>query len=557
MKTFLFTVIGTIIAGVTIYYITVGKPDLVYSLSQAVSICNQEGNFKAQEIEIINEGDSVAEKIRVFFDKPVPFCKVIKHSEGDKIDVYQLDQTFEVVYDELPPKGRFKINFITNFGVEEYDSRVSHKNGTAKELNSGIIGRFGYAPLFFAFSGIVYFLLMCWSLFSDKKRDLESSSESEYRYNYIMKKKKPFYIDKVSWDDIRLKAIDSMIKSERFYGKFVEDFKNYELLNENKPENYSENEWNHLTKKAIESLTKAMEYEVASLYTYGNTKEALKLLKVKKPKNFPNEKWDNLRTKIFEIYLTLKRAELYSDYYNLSESALKEMKSEQPEDIDENKWKEFIELCERLYFVDKKSKLYDTLDIKRKALEEIASKKPEVIKRSSWEKYIEMCKDSYFSELSKRIESQNEPIEYLKEQPLEMISERQKNDLMNRAYRKNLSSLMDMHNPIYAKEFIESKRPEWIENSDYERLSIIAKKTLELDKITKENHEKEKELKKEKEKFEPLKRRVMKQLEIIHIFLTDPSILDRIEDYSEIFAPRNFENLRKASELIKITALKE
>ena len=48
-----------------------------------------------------------------------------------------------------------------------------------------------------------------------------------------------------------------------------------------------------------------------------------------------------------------------------------------------------------------------------------------------------------------------------------------------------------------------------------------------------------------------LKCKIERQLDIIHNVLTDPGSVDRIEDYSNVFSPGNFENLRLLSEHLK------
>lgn len=51
----------------------------------------------------------------------------------------------------------------------------------------------------------------------------------------------------------------------------------------------------------------------------------------------------------------------------------------------------------------------------------------------------------------------------------------------------------------------------------------------------------------EKVEIDNLKERITKQLELVDAVLRDPSVLDYIEDYCDIFSKGNFENLRKVA----------
>ncbi|HLK17735.1 MAG TPA: hypothetical protein VKT81_02230 [Bryobacteraceae bacterium] len=41
-----------------------------------------------------------------------------------------------------------------------------------------------------------------------------------------------------------------------------------------------------------------------------------------------------------------------------------------------------------------------------------------------------------------------------------------------------------------------------------------------------------------------IKAKVVRQLEVINDFISDPGVLDRIEEYEELFAPGNLANLK-------------
>jgi hypothetical protein len=51
-----------------------------------------------------------------------------------------------------------------------------------------------------------------------------------------------------------------------------------------------------------------------------------------------------------------------------------------------------------------------------------------------------------------------------------------------------------------------------------------------------------------------LKARVLRQLDVINVFMNDPSVIDRIEEYESVFAPGNLSNLRKLAQQLHISA---
>ena len=62
---------------------------------------------------------------------------------------------------------------------------------------------------------------------------------------------------------------------------------------------------------------------------------------------------------------------------------------------------------------------------------------------------------------------------------------------------------------------------------------------------------KEKTLAADELQIPKLKATIERQLDIIHNFFVDPSSVYRIEEYSNVFAPGNFENLKLLSNYLK------
>ena len=229
-------------------------------------------------------------------------------------------------------------------------------------------------------------------------------------------------------------------------------------------------------------------------------------------------------------------------------------------------------------------------------LTEINKTKPEGLIEQHWSEYIEECKKLLFSTISSDLESTSDPIKFLQSYDIEILDQEFKNRLQNRAYLFAIQSFGDLNRVKDAQKFTEMKRPDWMKTEDYDELYKKSKKTLELDfdiekstilldiikklmayfplpkkkpdlisdedwdtfikmdnelRVQKQKNEELKSLLEQKEEnISKLLNKVERQLEIIHVFLNDPSVLDRIEDYNEIFAPGNLKNLQKIAKLI-------
>jgi hypothetical protein len=144
-----------------------------------------------------------------------------------------------------------------------------------------------------------------------------------------------------------------------------------------------------------------------------------------------------------------------------------------------------------------------------------------------------------------------------------------------------------------AEAFIKSERPNWIQDADYDLLLEKAKRVIDLDVLTNKYENLVSSLKSiidqqplvskkpggltddewqcllridteirayrqdsdriagDAKAVADLKAKVEQQLDIIHNVLDDPSSIDRIEEYSNVFAPGNFANLKALSKHLK------
>jgi hypothetical protein len=65
------------------------------------------------------------------------------------------------------------------------------------------------------------------------------------------------------------------------------------------------------------------------------------------------------------------------------------------------------------------------------------------------------------------------------------------------------------------------------------------------------NSRKQAELEQQERETMALKWQVLRQLEVINIFINDPGVIDRIEEYEAVFAPGNLVNLKRLAQLLR------
>jgi hypothetical protein len=535
LKTFIITVVATIIAGLVVYYVSMEKPDVIYAITEPITIQEKDSKIDLQQLEVKNVGKTEAQKIRVLIKVPIISYELFKYSKADVVDVFESTDSIELVYSELPSQGSFKLISKSKFGISKELLNISHKGGVAKNA----LEKRGVSLQSIIFYGIILFYLILTG-YGLKSTFIDSwESKSSYSYDEIlMRTIRPFYINAAKWDSIRKKALESMVnKSTR------EDLGGLKFLSSDKPRYLSDEEWELFLMEVAHSFRN----RVSSMATETwRSSELIKLLKITKPIHFLEDEWIKLREKISKSYVSLRKAELrrYSE-----------------------------------------------------VLDALKSPKPEGLSDEFWEELQEFSRKEFITKILQDIEWKDNPIKYIEELPLDILKPKEKEDLRKKAYTLELKSLPDVLNPEVARKFLDSPKPEWMSTPDYEKVSSLAKKAWELNNLIdkynglfsilnsivnlkpvreqkptiisdadweilnrmdrelrvlrKENQRRELELNKEKENVMGLKEKVERQLSIIHIFLTDPSVLDRIEEYSNAFAPGNLENLKKLAKLKK------
>ncbi len=531
--------IPLVVVAIIAYNLNREEPDLRFSLSQNIptKFLSESQRESVQLLELINLGDKIAEKIIIKINKSITDYDLSKYSINDSIRVENTEGLFELFYSELPPQGTFKVILKSKGeGINQNDLLINYSHGQASYL---LKNEDGGTLLLFIIIGftLVYLLLTINSIKNMVIEDLERDARF-YNPKTILIKKKPFYLYEQRWTSIRKEAIKNFLEKEYYFSSSqkIEDSEIYKILNSNKFDYLSDEEWETLQKNAEKKFEDLISNVLSNSYFI---REFEKIINLKKPKDIEETDWEKTKKRISEVYLGFKKEDIRN--------------------------------------------LYDA----KKIINEFKLDKPKIILTTIWDEYIKYCQEIYYDFIIKKIDYKKNPFESLKSFSLEYLSKDQNKSLEDFAYRLSIIGLPNLNIAKEAELFLKSDKPNWINDKDYEQFKQKAETTIEYGKnkdefislikyiikllsegkttefnstVLKDFEKSEFELiinefenfhlnkkiiKKESNELVQLKEKITKQLNVINDCLTDPKSLERIEDYENIFSSGNFENLKK------------
>jgi hypothetical protein len=585
MKTLLTSLILPAVLLIFGYYYTKEKPDIRYALSERipVKLAEESSSESLQQLEIKNVGSSEAKRIQLIIKAKIISYDLLKYSKADTVNEFRTGTSAEIVYPALPPQGSFRLLIRSSGdGISKDSLSITHTQGKGKEAFAE--SKNSYLTLFLIAIVLFYLLLVFVMIRNIAIDSLES--KAAYDSDSILRRKKPLYLNAEKWKSIRKKALEDKLSRDRISAsRDIENSQSYVFLNINRPDYLNEEEWHSLVKKASDILSTVLSQASIDSYTAG---QVLNLIKVRKPLHFHGEDWSKLTKKISGIFVLL----LKTDYtLRTKEGLLNAMKEKRPDQVPEDTWSDYLKFLEQEYF--NLLKKGHTLRTEEGLLNAMKEKRPDQVPEDTWSDYLKFLEQEYFNTVSEKMEVQGSPIDYLEEQQLGCLPQDKADALVKRAYELQLRKLPNVLHIKDAAKFVESERPKWIKDFDYEFLMMKAKGTIDLDVLTQKYHgllwafesiliqgplspskpekvtdeewqkilkidsefrackQGEKKLAEDKIRVSTLKTKIERQLEIIHNLLVDPGSIDRIEDYSNVFSPGNFENLRLLSKHLK------
>lgn len=551
MKTTVFSAI--ILLGITLigtyFAFNLNKEyvDLRYTLSEKIPTKFMETSpaETVQQLVVKNNGNIPATKILIKIDGFVEDHDILKNSVSDVVEEHNSNGHFEAIYPSLPPGAQFSYIFKTSGGgITKNNLEINHNKGKAKEaLASDSQSIYNKIRNYFLSAVIIFYIIFLGFIGRLMAIDhLESSGTYKNYYDYL-NKKKPIYVSQEKWDSIRRKYIEGKIKAEHLHTMNIEEEENYKTLNQDKFKFLSEDEWELLKEKASKSLEDQLSYSIKTNSPFSDLE---KYFLLKKPKHFPENKWQDIVKEINENFITVQK--LNKSFYLSTKDILKELERGIPSGM----------------------------------------------LPAFWDEYKKFLRDCYYEIVYGKILREFNPLEYLEEIDLSILSKNKRESLDDLAYRIQLLRIDDISSLSEAEKFLKKDKPEWIKQDDLEKLEKKAEAYVALEKSIRKNEslsntlssivnfiplekqpdtldssewdkivelerkiattsikikEDKSNLESEKQKTNELKDKVLKQLSIINDVLVDPESINKVEDYDNPFSEGNFANLKKFSNL--------
>lgn len=270
------------------YKIFEDKIELKYILSEKItSDLSNKSEEAIQQLTIKNSGDVLINSIVVKINSEIFKYQIQKFRFTDSVSASLTPSKLEITYPELPPEGEIIIILKSlNSGISKDKVKIFHSKGIAKEAFSN---NESYTSIFLISIFVIYLLF---ALYGIRYSLIDSyTSKIDYSpYEGILKHKTPWYISSTKWDEIRKKAIENLFKHESL--GIIEKCSFYQILNSDKKDFLTDDEWNSVINKAEETFLKNLSKKLSQNYYYSDSSE---LTNLKKPKNIRLDTWKSIR----------------------------------------------------------------------------------------------------------------------------------------------------------------------------------------------------------------------------------------------------------------------
>jgi hypothetical protein len=354
---------------------------------------------------------------------------------------------------------------------------------------------------FFLVSGVGYVAVSVRSALHD---NLEFDARHG-RASTLLGRRRPWYLSERKWRSIRETAVDGLIPSWRKKADFSSN-EAYQVLKNDVPPFFTDTEWRRLHENAINAFEDDV---IQSLRTSYRETDVLTILQLERPMHLNPNKWADLRREAHSRLFALKKEEVYLD-----------------------------------------PKGYVAV---------LRQERPQAVDADAWDRHLAKTRSKYFDLIVHEVNySVADPYETLKRYDVSVLDTEERDRLQQITYKRAILFLPDLLNSEKAGIFLEQNRPAWINQEDYDTRRQLARQVVdtairEAKCAERESslERREKQIVAKKRKVSQMARRIAAQLRIVNEFLSDPSVLDRVEEYDNPFSPGNFANLRRVAALVK------
>lgn len=497
MKKWMKFVVALLAAVVTvgIWWVDRTKPEIRYTISEPIRFGGEDVAKILQQIKIQNSGNAVAKDV-LFKAKDIEIetYELLPNSKSDDVEVSSEGRSFEVAYKNLPPQGEFVVTLTAlEKGIAATNVKVVHSQGVGKEAfdkGGSYVLSIGAAWIWACVTiGWIYFFIWSWIIWNAEHNAKRHGKER------VLSRTKPWLVGENRWQTIRKDALDYLFD----HGPWDDTEKSsaYHTLCGERWKHVSDEEWATICRKAEDRLAG----QITDRICWADCSMCLRLAKLEKPRYMNDGKWTKLREKIEMGY-------------------------------------------------------YEAIDQRYRGVSEVArvleEEKPECLDETRWAKWRDKWMREYCDALENKIKMSDDPLSEIQEDDLRVLPQEMRGKLREYAYDRMKRRLPDLGELENAKAFLDNSQPEWLREEDYKRYKRTAINTIELDQ-KRDKREKELEqlakdrqsLEKDRKMYNRVTKKAVRQLEIINGVLADESVVDKIEDYEDVFAPGNLENLRR------------
>ena len=419
--------IGLAITAATIfgtYYYNRTVPDVRYTLSEPIpiSFLSPNGNPESiQQLEIKNVGNLKSERVRVKITGHIRAYKLDPYSQEDKPNVFSEGSNFEIAYPELPPQGGFTVTVkAEGFTVNSSNLMIGDSTGPSRAALSKESSSGSFSWIFVAInliSAMVYWIVTAWKI---KELNLDVAPMTA-----LLRMRRPWYLTQKRWSKLFVGAIT--YKLERDYAHHAETSNSYQLLNTNRPKDLDESDWEEITAKAS---TKFKGVYDEGLRRSVMTSEVLRVMEMEKPRHLSETDWCGL----------------------LARSA-----------------KEFEKRATYLMF--------DGIELQGK----LKSERPEAIDEETWARVKIYWRRELLAVLERSLSTVPKPTAFLSDYDLSVLDENSRLKLVTKAFEEEFGSYKSLTTTDEAKRFIETPKPDDIDEKRYLDLKQRAEKIIAID----------------------------------------------------------------------------
>jgi hypothetical protein len=564
-------VIGSIIGGffviISVFltnHLNTKNIDVRYNLSDSIpaAFLAKGSLSNIQQIDIVNKGERAAEKIRIKLDGMIEQYQLIKFSEIDQPEENLSDTNLEILYPELPPKGKITIVFSSKMHQLYNDNiDISHGDGVGKEAfdtkSSIFFSSVGFF-LIYIILVIAFFIITGLFMRNSSLERMASRGDEEL----LTKKTGPVFMSADKWSRLRKETIKNFFENNRLYETNIENSKAFTVLNAEKPEYLEDYEWELLLKEGQKTLeTKLSSIHYRTIY-YGGTLDTF--YKIEKPKYYAQNKWDEFKEDLHKWYIFQLREEILKiESFKSPIDIYKKINSKNRNSIPESYWEKYVKTLLNLYMVYLTMNLFRQYDknyiqfLQNHDLSVLDDVDKDTIEEYAYKLQYVSTKPVFMS-LEKAEEIlEADRVDWIEDKDYEEMVEEANNIIALNNKQKKYYVMIELVRKIIHQHRLPKEKPNELDEDEWNEIKKMENDTVVLleknQEILSKNENTLNEIKEKEKRIPKLKEKIENQLRIINELLNDPTSINRIEEYDDTFAMGNLKNLKQIAALLMKT----